>query len=290
MRIERKQILFILLPLLILYAAIIMPFTDAMKHKPFAEKLGYIPQAEALKFVAADQRELVAATLVIKVLTYFGSLVEPATNKMKIPPEYQNMYTTLFTSLKIDPYNLDAYYFAQAIFVWDIGRVRETDAMLEYGMKYRTWDWYLPFWAGFNNAYFLKDYEKAAKYYRRAAELTGNELYVNLTGRYLYQAGKTDLAISYLKTMLKSVTNETLKKSFETRLAAFQAVKTIERARDGYQRATGRLPSRIDELVASGYLFKKPKDPYGGTFYLENDGKVVSTSKFAYEVQNKTPQ
>lgn len=282
-----KQTLFIML-LLVLYAAILLPFTDAMKHKPFVERLGYIPQAESLKFAAADQREFIAASLVMKVLFYFGSLMEKSANKVNIPPDYLSMYNILATTLKIDPYNMDAYYFSQAIFVWDAKRVREANAFLEYGMKYRTWDWYLPFWAGFNYAYFLKDYEKAAKYYKRAAELTGNDLYANLTGRYLYEAGQTGLAISYLETMLKSATNEAIKKTFRTRLTALRGVDTIEKARDAYKRVTGKMPVSIDELVTAGYLPEIPQDPYGGIFYLENDGKAVSTSKFSFAGQKST--
>ncbi len=61
---------------------------------------------------------------------------------------------------------MDAYYFAQAVLVWDVGQVRLANELLEYGMRYRTWDYLLPFFAGFNYSYFLKDNEKAAQYYR----------------------------------------------------------------------------------------------------------------------------
>src|ERR1035437_4961022 len=51
-------------------------------------------------------------------------------------------------------------------------------------MKYRTWDWQLPFFAGFNSAFFLKDYAAAARYYQRAGELSGSDLSRLLAGRY----------------------------------------------------------------------------------------------------------
>jgi hypothetical protein len=46
----------------------------------------------------------------------------------------------------------------------------------------------------------------------------------------------------------------------------------------------GRLPSSVAELIKKGYLADTPVDPYGGTFYLEPDGTVRSTSKFAFGV------
>jgi tetratricopeptide (TPR) repeat protein len=106
-------------------------------------------------------------------------------------------------AVQLDPYNMDAYYFGQAILVWDVGKVELANELLDYGMRFRTWDWYLPFFAGFNQAYFLKDYTKAARYYDRAGELSGSDLFKNLAGRYLQESGKTDLALAYLSAMEK---------------------------------------------------------------------------------------
>ena len=163
--------------------------------------------------------------------------------------------------------------------------------LLDYGMKYRTWDWSLPFFAGFNSAYFLKDYAKAADYFKRAGELSGSPLYINLTGRYLQESGKTELAIGYLKTMIATSRNDTARKSFEIRLKAFEGVRIIEMACDLFRQKEGRIPSSVAELLASGFLQALPHDPYGGQFYLEPDGKVATTSKFAFAgVKNEKRQ
>lgn len=267
---------------LVLYCAVIGPFTGYMKTKPFEEKLGYVPHANVIRYLSGDQQLFIASTLVTKVLFYFGGVSDKAANKLSAPPDYRSMNEVLVTSLKLDPYNMDAYYFSQAVFVWDVGRVKEANAILEYGMRHRTWDWYLPFFAGFNNAYFLKDYEKAAYYYKRAGELSGVELHMSLAGRYMYESGRTTLAIAYLKMILRGAKNEAVKRDLGIRLKAFEGVHGIEIARDRFRRDTGRLPSSPDELVTGGYLAAMPVDPYGGRFYLEADGKVASTSKFAF--------
>ena len=98
-----------------------------MHNKPFVEKLGYVPQAEVLKFVTADQKMFVADSLVMKTLFYFGSLVEKSTAKFILPPDYFSIYKTIETAVKLDPYNMDAYYFAQAVMVWDAKRVKEAN-------------------------------------------------------------------------------------------------------------------------------------------------------------------
>jgi tetratricopeptide (TPR) repeat protein len=268
--------------LLTAYLGVIGPFTNYMAEKPMVEKLGYPPQPTVLRAISADQGPTAAAWLVMKVLFYYGDLVEAAQQEVYLSPDYVAIHRNLETAVQLDPYNMDAYYFAQAILVWDAGRADAVNEMLEHGMAYRTWDWYLPFFAGFNSAYFLKDYEKAAEYYKRAAELSGAPLFSQLAGRYLQEVGKTDLAIAYLTMLEKSARNEAVKNSFQIRIRAFREVKRIEVARDRYRKEKGVLPESVGILHQQGFLDTLPSDPYGGTFYLDGQGQVRSTSKFAF--------
>lgn len=267
---------------LTLYIALILPFTSYLKSKPYEEKLGYVPTVSVLKSVAADHKELVAATLVLKVLMYFGGIVEKAENKVPVPPDYPTMSRLLHGAVKLDPYNIDAYYFAQSFLTWDVKQYKLANDLLDYGMKYRSWDWYLPFFAGFNSAYFLKDYKKAAEYYQRAGELSGSDLSKLLAGRYMQESGQTELAIGYLSAMLKGENNPALKKNYQLRLTAFREARRIEVARDRFRELRGTAPASVEQLVSAGFLSPPPIDPYGGQFYLEKDGKVATTSKYAF--------
>ena len=267
---------------LLLYGVLIIPFTAYLKNKPFVEKLGYVPSVTALKSVAADHKELVAAALVLKVLMYFGGLLEKADNQMAVPPDFISMSRLLHGAVKLDPYNMDAYYFAQGFLTWDVKQFKLANDLLDYGMKYRTWDWYLPFFAGFNSAFFLKDYAAAAKYYQRAGELSGTELYRLLAGRFMQESGQTELAIVYLSAMMQGERNPAVKKNYLIRLNAFKETRRVEVTRDRYRDILGALPTTVEQLVSGGFLSPPPQDPYGGTFYLEADGKVTTTSKFAF--------
>lgn len=269
---------------LLLYGILIIPFTTYLHNKPFVEKLGYVPSVTVLKTLAADHKELVAATLVLKVLMYFGGLVEKSDNQVAVPPDYMSMSRLLHGSVKLDPYNMDAYYFAQSFLTWDVKQYKLANDLLDYGMKYRTWDWYLPFFAGFNSAFFLKDYAAAARYYQRAGELSGSDLSRLLAGRYMQESGQTELAIRYLSAMLKGENNPALKKNYQTRLTAFRETRRIEVARDRYREARRAMPATIEQLVSGGFLSPAPRDPYGGQFYLESDGKVATTSRYAFAV------
>ena len=267
---------------LFFYSILIVPFTSYLRNRPFLEKLGYVPSVTALKVIAVDQKELVAASLVFKVMMYFGGLDEKVENHGVIQPDYKSMSRLLHGAVKLDPYNMDAYYFAQSFLTWDVKQFKLANDLLDYGMKYRTWDWYLPFFAGFNSAYFLKDYAAAAKYYQRAGELSGSELPRLLAGRYMQESGQTELAISYLTAMERGEKNPALKKNFRVRLNAFRETRRIEVARDNFREKRGALPTNVEQLVSTGFLIPPPNDPYGGQFYLKQDGTVATTSMYAF--------
>jgi len=271
---------------LVSYIILLVPFGKYISSRPIVEKLGYVPTVAVVKAVSADQKEFVGELLVLKVLMYFGGLVDKQQNELPIRPDYPAMSRMIHGAVQLDPYNMDAYYFAQAILAWDVGKVEIANDLLDYGMKYRSWDWYLPFFAGFNHAYFRKDYAGAARYYQRAGELSGSDLFKSLAGRYLQESGKTELALAYLSAMEKGEKNPAIKKSFRIRLMAFQAVRRIEIARDRYCQVVGGLPATVETLVKEEYLPSLPVDPYGGRFYFEPDGRVATTSKFAFAPTN----
>jgi len=263
---------------------IVGPFSAHLRNRPEQIKLGYVPEAAVLKCLTADQRYLVADWTILKVILYIGELIEKAHGKniYASEPDYPGMFRVLQTGLRIDPYNADAYYFAQAVFTWDVGRSREVNNMLEYGMKYRTWDYQLPFFAGFNAAYFLKDYKRAAFFMQKAAEIAQEQQFATLAARYFYEAGENDLAIMFIDVMKKSARDENEKKLYAFRRTALVAAREIQKAVDAFRSLRGSPPERLDILVKDGFLKSVPADPYGGVFYLDENGRVQTTSKFSF--------
>jgi hypothetical protein len=283
MRKAGLRTLYIFLPILLTcYLIVVFTLADYMRTKPFVEKLGYIPSVNTMKVLAVDHKQLLSASLMLKVQIYFGGLIDKSANQLQIPADYPAMSRTIDAALKLDPYNMDGYYFAQSILAWDVGKADLAIKFLEYGMKYRSWDWQLPYFAGFNYAYFMKDYADAGRMYRRAAKLSGNEMFMSLAGRYMQRSGRTQMAIAYLDMMAKKVRQLSIKKALLTRRNAFLEVEEIEKSRDEYLRKYGKLPVSLDDLVLAGFLHDIPKDPYGGKFFIKNDGSINSTSGFAY--------
>ena len=275
--------LYLILPVFLAgYILVVFVLADYMRTKPFVEKLGYIPSVNTMKVLAADHKQFFGAALIMKVLIYFGALLEHSQNNLLMPADYPAMSRTIDAALKLDPYNMDGYYFAQGILAWDVGKAELANKLLESGMKYRTWDWQLPYFAGFNYAFFLKDYGNAARHYQRAAELSGNAMFMNLAGRYMQRSGNTEMAVAYLGMMAKGAHQDSLRRTLLIRRTAFLEVLMIEKARDAFSQRYGRLPGSLDDLAHGGFLQKIPQDPYGGKFFIQNDGSISSTSGFAF--------
>lgn len=283
-----RRIILTIIVCLLAYGVIIPPFTDYMKSRLFVEKLGAVPNTKALNYIVGDQKQMVAATLLLKTFMYFGGRVSNVELGAIGAVDYPAMSRTIHAALRLDPYNIDGYYFAQAVLVWDVAQYALANNLLEYGMKYRTWDWYLPYFAGFNDAYFLHDYPDAAKMYMLAGKLSGNTLFINLAGRYLQKSGQTEMAIAYLTAMDKGLRAPAVKKIFQVRIQAFKRLLVLERARDRYIKAYGSPPPDLNELVTKGYLRSLPSDPYGGKFIISKCGEIMSTSKFAYTGADKS--
>lgn len=271
--------LLILLVGLSLCTLTIVPLTSLRKAKPPAERLGYIPSPEVLYFGSLDHRLFVSELLFFNSIFYYGSLVE----NQKSRPDYERLYYFLDVATRLNPYNIDCYYFGQAVLTWDAGMAKEMNRLLERGARKRTWDFYLPLFLGFNNFYFLSEYDKAAQYTEMAAKLSPQNSYlITLAARLYYQSDKTDYAIEYLKATYELTKNQAVRKSILVRLEALEKIALLERAVKLYQQKFGKPPTLITELVESGIIKKIPKDPYGGEFYFDQrDGRIKTTSNLA---------
>ena len=253
-----------------------------MQKRPLFQKLGYTPHGKIYRASLGEFRWIMGDYLAFKSIIYYGGKADYVRERLFNRIEYYNLYQTIKTAILLNPYNEDAYYFAQAAFTWDIGKVRVVNRLLEYVLKYRKWDFKVPFFLGFNYAYFLKDYKKAAYYYKMAADINHSSLFTSLAARYLYEGGETELGIQYLKYMIKITHNKQIKKQYEIRLQALEAIHKIGLAVEKYKKRFGILPKSIDELIKSGILRHIPKDPYGGKFYIDKNGKVKTTSKLVF--------
>ena len=251
----------------------------AVKRQQY-EQLFVLPTG-VLRVMSFQFKEVAADISFLNALVFFGGTkTQPDTHKY-LPEQYEWMYNNLKNSAALDPYFLDPYYLMNAILIWDRYKLDEVNGLIAKGADTRTWDALLPFFAGFNYYYFLNDGEMSFYYLKQASKRSGgNPFYDSLASRVAYKADKTELAIMYLEEQIREAELKGLKASvsnLERRLELLKGIRQIEVAVEAYQKLFNRPPASIDELTKLGLLTTIPKEPNGGRYYLDPDGKVRST-------------
>ena len=254
-------------------------YREQFKRK---ESVHYLPQIEILNILSLDYKGLVSKLLFFKTLVYYGEHMDS-----RIMPDWKWMYQILDASTILDPYNIDSYYFTQAVLTWDANLIKETNLILERGEKYRAWDFYIPFFMGFNYFYFLKDNKNAALHFDRAARI--NPTLIDYAIRFHYKANEIPIAISILKKMYDDIKNEDIRSQIMQRINAYENAFILEKAVRQYEDKFHELPEPIEKLIEEGILSQIPQDPYGGKYYFDKKENIIkTTSNFRMMKKNES--
>ena len=254
-------------------------YRERFKRK---ESVHYLPQIEILNILSLDYKGLVSKLLFFKTLVYYGEHMDS-----RIMPDWKWIYQALNSSTILDPYNIDSYYFTQAVLTWDANLIKETNLILERGEKYRAWDFYIPFFMGFNYFYFLKDNKNAALHFDRAARI--NPTLIDYAIRFHYKANEIPIAISILKKMYDDIKNEDIRSQIMQRINAYENAFILEKAVRQYEDKFHELPEPIEKLIEEGILSQIPQDPYGGKYYFDKKENIIkTTSNFRMMKKNES--
>ena len=254
-------------------------YRERFKRK---ESVHYLPQIEILNILSLDYKGLVSKLLFFKTLVYYGEHMDS-----RIMPDWKWMYQALNASTILDPYNIDSYYFTQAVLTWDANLIKETNLILERGEKYRAWDFYIPFFMGFNYFYFLKDNKNAALHFDRAARI--NPTLIDYAIRFHYKANEIPIAIAILKKMYDDIKNEDIRSQIMQRINAYENALILEKAVRVYEERFHELPETIEKLIEEGILSQIPQDPYGGKYYFDKKENIIkTTSNFRMMKKNES--
>lgn len=241
-----------------------------------SEEIGLLPVA-VIKLLALEYRNLVADLIFSRALSFHGGKLN-RTEKIDART-YQNIYRRLDTASELDPYFADPYFFGQTVLTWGGGMPREANALLERGQRYRSEDWVIPFFIGFNTFYFLHDHAKGATYLMEAARRPGSPAVVGLlAARLASKSGEMETAIAFLEQLALQTQEESTRHDIQKRVDALRGIAILQRAVSDYKMRFEKVPESPNNLVKEGILTRLPIDPYGGTFYINADGSVWTTS------------
>ena len=248
---------------------------DNLRQK---EGIGLVMPSQVAQIIALEFKGLFADAVFSRAMTYYGGKI--MRSEKLLVEEWDWIYENMDVATDLDNYFLDPYYFGATNLVWGANKVKEANLLLEKAFKYRDWDWTIPFYLGFNYFYFLQDNEKAAFYLMESAKRgASGSLIPILAARLAYQGKRTENAIIFLQEIIRKTDDETVKKTYETRLHALKSILFLERAASVYEDRFKTRPETLNDLLAKNIIKEIPKDPYGGKFYIDKDGSIKTTSE-----------
>lgn len=241
---------------------------------------GYLIPSKFSRILALGHQGLLSDFLFLKTATFIGGRIE--SGQPLSDADWTFVARGLDVVIDLDPYFVDPYLLAEGLLAWDAGKAKLANQLLIKGTKYRRDDWRLPFFIGFNNFYFLGDYETASGFIMTAAQLPGSPGYLKTLGaRLAYYGGKSKTALLFLQEMLATTEDRLLRSRLEKRMLALEQAVAIEEAMEEFKIQEGMPAESLAEMIAAGYLKELPIDPYGGDWIVSENGRVFSTSKFA---------
>jgi hypothetical protein len=243
---------------------------------PHDEENSFVMPTPLLRIASLGFDGLVSDALFLKGLMFIGNSLD---RNVK-PSEWRWFLTIMNTAADLDPYFQDPYYLGNANLTWGAGMINETNLLLEKGRRARIWDAEIPFYLGFNYFYFLKDNDKASIYLIEASRKPGADpVLARIAVNLAFKGNRTKNSIDFLVELIKKTEDRSLRKRYETRLKALNAVLFLEKAIEQYRTKFKRRPAALQDLVTSGVLSNLPDDPYGGQFYMEqSSGAIRSTN------------
>lgn len=270
-------------PVIILAAFLTVFFTNPaynVRGKYLEETishLGNLP-TELLQSVSLEFKGVIADFLLMKTISFMGMKIVEQENPDK--EEWQRINQMLIRITDLDGRFRDPYVLAEMSFVWQAGMIDEANILLEKAVKNRPDDYTPLYFLGFNHFYFLNDAEKAAVYLRQAALKPNAPDYVKgLAARFSLYSKQTALGILFLENLLQDTQDKNIRMYLEKRLTALEIIDSLEKTVIAFRESFQQMPTSLDDLVRSGLLENIPADPYGGTFFLMDNGRIYTTSK-----------
>lgn len=257
---------------------IVLPLSS-MEHSRQEQYFALPPKV--LRVVSLQFKGIAADMAFLNALTYAGGIkTQPDTNRF-LPEQYEWIYINLKNAVELDPYFRDPNYLMNSALIWDRYKLVEVNELIAKGADNCGWDYFIPFYAGFNYYYFLDENDKSFAYLKEASRRAKNLPFLDsLASRVAYKANKTEVAIAYLEQQIYRAEQDGENRSVETlirRLQVLQGIRKIEVAVEAYRKKYNKQPESLRDLLSQKLLDSIPIEPNGGSFYLDTVGRPHST-------------
>lgn len=245
---------------------------------PVAQQRAYdlaaIPSAKAARWTSLGHPTLVANLWWLRAVQYMGD--DRADER-----GYAKLFPAVDLVTELDPRHSYAYQVAGVV-LGGVGRTSESNAILEKGVRNVPDRYSLPFQRAVNAFLYDGDYPGAGTWFLAASRAPGAPVarMQAFAAAMLVKGDRHDQASALLEEALRTAEDDETRKSLRRQLDQVELerrAEVVERAVTAYRARRGIPPAPLQALVTEGYLRELPEDPFGGVFYLDEDGRVRSS-------------
>ena len=250
----------------------------AARRMPVAEERPYdvpvVPTAGTLRWLFPSHPTLAANLYWLRTVQYVGELRGNERGWERLLP-----LAELVTDL--DPGHGYAYQVAGTI-LSAVGRIDESNRILEKGMRNVPDRYILPYHRAFNAFYYQDDFAAAGHYAEVAARTPGAPAHLRQSVLAYYVKGnRSDLAVRYLEDALRAAQDDESRKAISGQLEQARverAAAIVDDALARYRALRGFPALTPEALVTEGFLPALPADPAGGEWIVDAEGRARSTA------------
>jgi tetratricopeptide (TPR) repeat protein len=245
---------------------------EVAAQKPY--DVSVVPPSSVVRWLSLGHPTLAANLLWLRTVQYIG---EPRSEERG----WDKLLPLLDTITDLDPGHGYAYQVGGVV-LGSAGHTRESNAILEKGIKGAPDRYILPYLRAFNAFYYDDDWKTAGHFAEISARTPGAPPHVRQNVLAYYVKGKrADAAVAFLEQSLLEAKDPDTRKAVESQLLQArleQAVARLDDAAVEWRRRYFTGPLALGQLVEEGLVPRIPPDPAGGELYLGEDGRVRSTA------------
>jgi tetratricopeptide (TPR) repeat protein len=240
----------------------------------------YVRSPRTLAHATLSFHALAADIYWIRAVQHYGG------TKLSNEPnkQYDVLYPLLDLTTSLDPY-FDVVYKFGSVFLAEpypagAGRPDRAIALLQKGLRTSPDKWELAQGIGFVYYWWLADYQNAAMWFDRAADMPNAPDWLRpLAAVTLAQGGNRASSRMLWTEIARNGDADWLRDQAAFRLKqldALDGIDFIQRIVDQYRGRTGVPPASWDDMMRAGLLRGVPPDPTGVPFRLDSStGKVT---------------
>jgi hypothetical protein len=272
--------------LVVLFAVVIGLQMIQADQPPLATSEGvgtnllYIRSPQIIRRATLSLHALLADIYWIRAVQHYGG------TKLSNEPnkQYDVLYPLLDVTTSLDPY-FDVVYKFGSVFLAEpypagAGRPDQAIALLQKGLATRPDKWELAQGIGFVYYWWLADFQDAAMWFNRAADMPDAPDWLRpLAAVTLAQGGNRASSRVLWTEMARNADAKWLRDQAAFRLKqldALDGIDSMQQVVDEYRTRNGVPPASWDAMMGAGFLRGVPPDPTGLPFQLDPaTGKVT---------------